>query len=264
MHAPKRLAEPCCSQEYMYKGHRNRATLSYSMLIFIKPSLVSVMPCSPTRFGPNVGVMLMLPPLFDRSPLDCPPIDVSRLAFVIVDAVVAVPQRLPSRWLGDCEITGLLCTLKPGDTARRFSECSSKSSSRRRLLDFFSPSAAVGGFMDCGVDAREVQPRLTLWSGAGISLPLFADMMGESIFMSSLIADDSARGNDGGGGVCARRRFQKSVPAELRPVFSEPNVPNKPLVAEPSKLMLPSLSSSGTPSSGPSKPGTVGRRLGED
>src|SRR5690242_17705573 len=128
------------------------------MLIFIKPSLVSVMPCSPTRFGPKVGVILMLPPLLDRSPFDCPLIEVSRLAFVIVD----VPQRLPSRWLGDCEMTGLLCTLNPGDTARRFNECSSKSSSRRRLLDFFNPSAAVGGFIDCGVDAREVQPRLML------------------------------------------------------------------------------------------------------
>jgi hypothetical protein len=61
------------------------------MLIFIKPSLVSVMPCSPTRFGPSVGVMLMLPPLFDRSPLDCPLMEVSRLAFA------AVPHRLLSR-----------------------------------------------------------------------------------------------------------------------------------------------------------------------
>jgi hypothetical protein len=231
----------------------------YSMLIFISPSLVSVMPCKPTRLGPKVGVMLKLPPLFDRSPLDCPLMDVSRLAFV------AVPQRLPSRWLGDCEMTGLLCTLRPGDTARRLSECSSKSSSRRRLLDFFSPSAAVGGFIDCGVEAREVQFRLTLWSGAGMPLPLFANTVGESMFMSSLIAaEDSARLNDGGGGVCARRWFQKSVPIELRPVFNDPNVPNNPLVVEPSRLMLLSLSSSGTPSNGPSKPGTVGRRLGED
>ncbi len=118
--------------------------------------------------------------------------------------------------------------------------------------------------MDCGVDAREVQPRLILWSGAGMPLPLFDDMIGESIVMSSLIAEDSAWQNEGGGGVCARRWFQKSVPVEVRPVFREPKVPNKPLVVDPSRLMLPSLSSSSTPSSGPSRPGTVGRRLGDD
>jgi hypothetical protein len=47
-------------------------------------------------------------------------------------------------------------------------------------------------------------------------------------------------------------------------VCSEPNVPNRPLTVEPSRLMLPSLSSSGTPSSGPSKSDTLGRRLGDD
>lgn len=94
-------------------------------------------------------------------------------------------------------------------------------------------------------------------------LPLCDEMMGDSMFISSLTAD-SVRGTDGGGGVCASLWFQKSVPIELRPVFNEPKVPNKPLVVEPSRLMLPSLSSSGTPSSRLSRPGTVGRRFGED
>jgi hypothetical protein len=160
----------------------------YSMLIFISPSFVSVIPCSPIRLGPKVGVMLMLPPLFERSPWDCPLIDVSRLAFA------DVPHKLLSRCTGDCEMTGELWTLTPGDTARRLIDASSKSSSRRRLLDFFNASAAVGGCIGPGVDAREVQPLLLC------SVPV-APMVGESMLMSSLIADDSARGNDGGGGV---------------------------------------------------------------
>jgi hypothetical protein len=141
----------------------------YSMLIFMNPSLVFSIPWRPILLGPKVGVMIMLPPLFDRSPCDCPPIDGSLPVF---------PHILPSRCAGECGITGLLCTLTAGDTARRFSDISSKSSSRRRLFDFFKPSAAVGGYMWPGVDAREVHPML-----------------------SSLKADDSARANVGGGGV---------------------------------------------------------------
>ena len=155
-----------------------------------------------------------------------------------------------------------MCTLKPGDTARRFSECSSRSSSRRRLLDFFSPSAAVGGNIDCGVEARDVHPRLMF--SAVIGGPLDADMIGESMLISSLIAEDSARGKLGGGGVWAKRWFQKPWLIELRFVFNEPKAPNSPLVVELSRLMLISLSSSGTPSRGPSSPGTVGRRPGEE
>lgn len=81
---------------------------------------------------------------------------------------------------------------------------------------------------------------------------------------SSLIADDPARGNEGGGGVCAgASRCQKSLPL----VFLEApmlNAPNKPLVVELSMLMPLSLSSSGTPSSGPSNPGTAGNNVGDD
>ena len=88
-------------------------------------------------------------------------------------------------------MTGLLWTLTPGETARRLIEASSKSSSRRRLFDFLSASAAVGGCIGPGVDARDAPPLVPI--------------VGESILMSSLIADDSARGKDGGGGVCAAR-----------------------------------------------------------
>jgi len=86
--------------------------------------------------------------------------------------------------------------------------------------------------------------------------------------MSSLTADDSARGNVGGGGVWVAREFQKSLLIEPRPLeWRDPNAPNKPLALEPSRLMLLSLSSSGssgTPPSGPSRSGAEGSRLGDD
>ena len=49
---------------------KRRFLSNYSMLIFIRPSFVSVMPCKPILFGPNIGVMLILPPLFERSPCE--------------------------------------------------------------------------------------------------------------------------------------------------------------------------------------------------
>lgn len=111
------------------------------MLIFISPSLVSVMPCSPTLLGPNDGVMLVLPPLFDLGPWPlCPLLPAWSLA-----PFVAAPHRLLSLCAGDCDSTGLFVTLTPGETARRLIELTSRSSSRRRLLDFFRPSAAEGG-----------------------------------------------------------------------------------------------------------------------
>jgi hypothetical protein len=162
------------------------------MLIFISPSLAFSMPMIPTLFGPKVGVIVILPPLLERSPVECPLIDVSLPLFV------EVPHKLLSRCAGECDIIGLLCTLTPGLTARRLIEVSSKSSSRRRLFDFFRPSAAVGGNIAPGVDARETHPKLM---GSGTAVPCDDEMVGESMLMSSLIADDSARGNVGGGGV---------------------------------------------------------------
>lgn len=190
---PKRRAKDEAKYSVFPRNERAQHQ-SYSMLIFMSPSLVSVMPCSPILLGPRVGVMLILPALFDLSPVECPLIEVSLPA-------LAVPHRLLSRCAGDCEMTGLLCTLRPGDTARRLIDISSKSSSRRRLFDFFSPSAAEGGFIWPGVEARDAHPLFC--SCAMFSLK--DEMVGESMFISSLIADDSAREKDGGGGVWAMR-----------------------------------------------------------
>lgn len=224
----------------------------------MKPSFAFSIPMRPTRFGPKVGVMLILPPLLERSPFECPLIDGS------LPVLADVPHKLPSRCAGDCDMMGLLWTLTPGLTARRLIEVSSKSSSRLRLFDFLRPSAAVGGYIAPGVEARDVQPSPLPWSGTGI--PCEDEIVGESILISSLTADDSARGNEGGGGVCVARCCQKSLLMELRFVeCSEPNAPNRPfVVVEPSRLMLPSLSSSGTPSRGPSRSETEGSRLGDD
>lgn len=170
---------------------------TYSMLIFISPSLVSVMPCKPIRLGPSDGVIDTLPPLFDLSPLAEVPLGGSFVGF-------ADPQR--SRPAGDCDSMGLLVTLRPGDTARRLMEYSSRSSSRRRLLDFFNPSAAVKGARGCGVDERDIAPGCTNPSDAAVVVPEGRDVdpdetVGESMLMSSLTAEDPARGKDGGGGV---------------------------------------------------------------
>jgi hypothetical protein len=84
------------------------------------------------------------------------------------------------------------------------------------------------------------------------------------MLMSSLTADDPARGKVGGGVCTGLSLFQNPRPLEFR---AEPmlNAPNSPLVEKlSSRLILPSGSSSGTPSSGPSNPGTAGKRLGDD
>lgn len=119
-----------------------RSMLNHSMLIFISPSLVSVIPCRPTLFGPRLGVtLIVLPPLFDLSPEAWPP---GGAPFVIEPSLLVLfVAHMPSLCCGDCDRTGLLVTLKPGDTARRLIEFTSKSSSLRRF--FFRPSAAVGG-----------------------------------------------------------------------------------------------------------------------
>lgn len=86
---------------------------------------------------------------------------------------------------------------------------------------------------------------------------------GESMLTSSLKTDDAAPGNDGGG-VCARLpSFQKPRPLELR-IAPKLKAAKMPRVEVLSRLMLLSLPSSGTPSKGPSRPGTVGSRDGED
>jgi hypothetical protein len=74
----------------------------HSMLIFINPSFAFSIPMRPTLFGPKVGVMLILPPLLERSPFDCPLMDGS------LPVLVDVPHKLPSRCAGDCDMIGLL------------------------------------------------------------------------------------------------------------------------------------------------------------
>lgn len=83
-------------------------------------------------------------------------------------------------------------------------EWPSKSSSLRRLLDFFRPSAAVNGASACGVEDRDMYPEWLFPSDTAVVLAEGNDVdvddtVGESILMSSLIVEDPARGNDGGG-----------------------------------------------------------------
>jgi hypothetical protein len=84
------------------------------------------------------------------------------------------------------------------------------------------------------------------------------------MLISSLMADDPARGNVGGGGVWAGgSRCQKPRPLPFMDLGG-PKAANNPFVDAPSKLITLSVSSSGTPSSAPSSPGTVGNRDGDD
>jgi hypothetical protein len=84
------------------------------------------------------------------------------------------------------------------------------------------------------------------------------------MLISSLMADDPARGNVGGGGVWAGgSRCQKPRPLPFM-ALGGPNAANNPFVDAPSKLMTLSVSSSGTPSSAPSSSGTVGNSDGDD
>lgn len=149
------------------------------------------MPCKPTLFGPRLGVTLMvLPPLLDLSPVGWPLLG----ALPVIDPSLLVlvgPQVAPSLCCGDCDRTGLFVTLKPGDTARRLMEWTSKSSSLRRF--FLRPSAAVGGTIACGVDPRDMESSLM---GSDVDILCRYCVMeatGRSMFRSSLIADELPR-----------------------------------------------------------------------
>jgi hypothetical protein len=171
------------------------ATQSYSMLMFISPSLVSVMPWSPTRFMPPSAV----PAAWISGP--------NRPGAALGVEV----NTLPSLTTGECVTTGLLCPLIPGDTARRLNKLGSRSSSRRRLR---RSSDAVGVWEGCGVGDRDrdlPRPRLCVRVVREVSeievLPPIrvATICGvKSIGVSSkdrlnaLATDDD---EDGGGGV---------------------------------------------------------------
>lgn len=78
-----------------------------------------------------------------------------------------VPQGATSLCMGLC-ITGLLCTLIPGLTARRLNDVGSRSSSRRRLRVISNveggPCPDEGSCeFGCGVDAREGELEDETW-----------------------------------------------------------------------------------------------------
>jgi len=172
------------------------------MLIFIKPSLVSTIPWNPTLFiGPP------LPPIFPASPL--------------LDG--RLPQGVVSLCIGLC-ITGLLCTLIPGLTARRLKLVGSKSSSLRRLLLTFRViSAAVGPAPGWGVAAREDEEWRSEFEavvGRGRTTDEGGvDKQGESKDISSLMPEEEPRAWKFGGGVrllSSLNVSQNSFPLELR------------------------------------------------
>lgn len=94
----------------------------HSMLMFINPSLVSVMPCRPTRFKvPVCGLLRLLLVLSGKSD---PIFDLGG------GPQILWPESLTA---GEFGITGLLWALILGETARRLKRLGSKSSSRPRF-----------------------------------------------------------------------------------------------------------------------------------
>lgn len=170
------------------------------MLIFIKPSFVSVIPCSPILFGP---LLALHPPLL-FSP--CP------LAFA-----GGCPHDFPSLKTGLCGSTGLPCTLIPGETALLLNDAGSKSSSLRLfLLIFRATSAAVGGAVD---DAKGVEDRDLIRStvfATGFSTLVRSEEGGVSM-LSSLMPEELSLGYSEGGGVLYRSSnvFQKFMPPDF-------------------------------------------------
>lgn len=118
-----------------------KITENHSMLMFINPSLVSVIPCKPTRFKvPVCGLLRLLlvfsgksDPIFDLG---------------------GGPQMLcpESLTAGEFGITGLLWVLILGETARRLNRLGSKSSSRPR----FRLNSCIMG-VGCGMLRAELR-----------------------------------------------------------------------------------------------------------
>lgn len=153
------------------------------------------MPCKPTFFGPSTGVAFGLTASVFSSPeVPVPPFDVSLVGF-------GCPHHPPPFELGDWLITGLLCTLSPGETARRFIDARSKSSSRRRLLPTLRDISATVG-KACASAWLE-----TLSEGFRIAADVEA--FGESIPTSLTPEELLARLPNCGGGVCMRLLLYK-------------------------------------------------------
>lgn len=213
-------------------------TRPYSILIRIRPSCVSVMPWKPTRpLLPLIG--LPCPAL----PLLPPELPVS-LGVPDAFSPPLLPGREPQGMLSRCSglcMTGELCTLMPGLTARRLKLIESISSSLRLLLLMRRViSSAVGGTRGppceppaeggaCGVSDRLLSLPVPIIARAGpgpnkLAAADPADREGESILISSLMPDDEPRGrNAGGGGVTllpatlpvSENVSQKTLPLEF-------------------------------------------------
>lgn len=178
------------------------------MLIFIRPSLVSTIPCKPT--------LLLGPP-----PPPLPPLLPLLLRSLLVLGGGICPQALSPLKPGLCCNTGLLCTLMPGETALRLKLDGSRSSSlpRFRLFAFLAASPAVGAMDARGVDERD-RDRDSHWS-CPVKMPIPelvpCEVVVESMLTSSLITEELFLGNSEGGGVLCRRSklFQKRRPSEF-------------------------------------------------
>ena len=180
-----------------------KSQLRYSMLMFIRPSFVSFMPCMPTRFPNGPEPFALLPLLALSTELW---IDPSLFALIC--------HQPPSLCAGDGGRIGLFWRLRPGETALRLNMFGSKSSSLLRLPSVLRvTSLAVG--IGCGVDERLGEEFLVL--GQYWALPCTAEEAGVSTFMSSLIVDELPRGNMRGGGVriLSSKEFQNSGPPEF-------------------------------------------------
>lgn len=161
----------------------NDMDASHSMLMFMNPSLVSFIPCSPTRRG-------------------VPACEVFRFT----------ASAFGSFTTGELGMTGLLWMLVLGDTALRLKRFESRSSSRRRFR-LKSPNDEIWDAAT-GVEAREFRS-----NGLANSVvePNAVDGV-ISIAESSSDIDDAAVCRSDGGGVRYRssNEFQNSGPPEFR------------------------------------------------
>lgn len=153
----------------------------------MNPSLVSFIPCSPTRFRVPVWLLPLRGPLSvaGRSGNSEPRLDLGG------------PQMLGlvSLTTGELGMTGLLCALMLGDTARRLKRFGSKSSSRRRFL-LNSPTNPAGAPWDASL--RE--PGRSLGLANSVVDPTVVDGV-ISIARSSSETDEAPCRRWGGGGV---------------------------------------------------------------
>ncbi|BCS20490.1 uncharacterized protein APUU_20922S [Aspergillus puulaauensis] len=155
----------------------------YSMLIFMKPSLASFMPCMPTLFKvPEWGVVGIFRGAVSGRSLKSGPM------FDFGGPHILGPWSVSAGELG---MTGLLCALMLGDTALRLNKLGSKSSSLRRFL---RSSETTPDWLGSGVEARDagLSPGLT-------NSAVFDGVM--SIVISSSDTEEAACGRGGGGGV---------------------------------------------------------------